>query len=383
MWVAFFTILYVLRDFFAVMFLTFIFAFVMGKIAWFFKGAAPRVPYWLTVTGPYVVMLGLLALLMTTTIPKVMEQGSQFSHNAPTELRKLAEAIKEAAAKYEFESPLAEYINRGEPAQRTATQPETDQVATTQTAPGEQEINVEALENRIKEMVLSFIPGGVEKPLPELLKDLIFQVVGGTLQFLLAVLLSFLIVLDFDRIKKDLLHWAGSPVGRFFSEAAASVIHFSKIVGHAFQCQMIIALLNASITGVGLLILGIEPVLLLTTTVFLFGMIPVLGVFISSVPIVLIAFNSGGPGYALITIGMIFIVHILEAYVFNPWIYAARFHLNPVVVLIILLVAHKLAGVWGMLLGIPVTHYILNIAQVPGVRPRSRRHMPKPEPEEE
>ena len=42
-------------------------------------------------------------------------------------------------------------------------------------------------------------------------------------------------------------------------------------------------------------------------------------------------------------------------------------------VLIILLVAHELFGIWGMLLGIPVTHYVLNIAQVPGLSERRRR----------
>jgi len=72
-------------------------------------------------------------------------------------------------------------------------------------------------------------------------------------------------------------------------------------------------------------------------------------------------------------LGMIVGVHLLEAYVFNPRIYAARFHLNPVIVLIILLVAHELFGVWGMLLGIPVTTYVLNIAQIPALPPPKNR----------
>ena len=136
---------------------------------------------------------------------------------------------------------------------------------------------------------------------------------------------------------------------------------------------MAVALLNASITSVGLFLLGIQPLVLLTTIVFLFGLIPVLGVFVSSVPIILIAFNDAGVPHALLAVGMIVVIHLLEAYVFNPRIYAARFHLNPVIVLIILLVAEKLFGVWGMLLGIPVTHYVLNLAQMPSI-PRKKRH---------
>jgi predicted PurR-regulated permease PerM len=45
-----------------------------------------------------------------------------------------------------------------------------------------------------------------------------------------------------------------------------------------------------------------------------------------------------------------------------------------VIVLIILLVGHKLFGIWGMLLGIPVTYYVLNIAQV---SPLPRKQKPK------
>jgi len=138
---------------------------------------------------------------------------------------------------------------------------------------------------------------------------------------------------------------------------------------------MIVTSLNASITCIGLAILGIHPLLLLTTIVLLLGLIPVLGVWISSVPIVLIAFNDYGLVRALMAVGVITIVHILEAYVFNPRVYAARFHLNPVIVLIVLLVGHELFGVWGMLLGIPVTHYVLNIAQVPSFRGHARKRV--------
>jgi predicted PurR-regulated permease PerM len=144
------------------------------------------------------------------------------------------------------------------------------------------------------------------------------------------------------------------------------------VVGTAFQCQLVVALLNATITCIGLAILKIQPLLLLTSIVFLLGLIPVLGVWISSVPIVLIAFNDHGIARAIAAIGLITGVHLLEAYVFNPRIYAARFHLNPVIVLIILLVGEKLFGVWGMLLGIPVTHYVLNIAQMPTIQKKGK-----------
>ena len=62
MWVAFFAILTLLHEFFAVMFLTFIFGFVMRKVARFVI-ATTRMPYWAAVVGPYIVAVGLLVLL--------------------------------------------------------------------------------------------------------------------------------------------------------------------------------------------------------------------------------------------------------------------------------------------------------------------------------
>lgn len=380
MWVAFFGILYLLRHFFAVMFLTFIFGFVMRRIARFLTDHT-RAPYWAAVIGPYLVVLSLLVTLIMVAVPRVSKEATQFSQKIPALLNTLATEVAMSVDRYEMQPVLARLINSPELTPTTAPAagstestsangaPAQETVSTTPKNAGES-AHVAVISKKIQELLLDLFP-------PAMILDFIQGVVSGTLQFLLGFLLSFLIVLDFDRVVHELQVWRESPVGRFFHEAAASVVNFSEVVGTAFQCQMFIALLNATITCIGLIVLDIQPVMLLTTIVLLFGLIPVLGVFVSSVPIILIAFNNEGLNHALIALGMIVVVHMLEAYVFNPRIYAARFHLNPVMVLIILLVAHELFGVWGMLLGIPVTHYVLNIAQMPSY-PRKQRKRRRP-----
>lgn len=363
MWVAFFGILYLLRHFFAVMFLTFIFGFLMRRIARFICNQT-RAPYWAAVVGPYLVVLSLLVVLIVVAVPRVSNEAGQFSQKIPVLLNTLATEVAKAADRYDMQPALSRLVEDPETASPLGSAADSEVVEINGRTPGEP-VNVAVISKKIQESLLNFLP-------PAMILDFIQGVVSGTLQFLLAFLLSFLIVLDFDRVVHELRIWRQSHVGRFFHEAAASVVNFSEVVGTAFQCQMIIALLNATITCVGLIILDIQPVVLLTTIVLLFGLIPVLGVFISSVPIILIAFNNAGLNHALVALAMIVVVHMLEAYVFNPRIYAARFHLNPVMVLIILVVAHELFGVWGMLLGIPVTHYVLNIAQVPSY-PRKQR----------
>lgn len=379
MWIAFFVILYLLRDFFALMFLTFIFAFVMRKIAGLLLRIAPRLPYWFAVVGPYLIVVALLVLLMTTAVPKLYDEGLEFSHRVPGLLQTLATEIHRAALRHNMEDTLAKYLQADETrkvppvAVESPGQPP-GRVAASRPTTNPSKITNEAIIDKFEELAMGFLPDGEgtdrRENLPGLLVKFVKGVTGGTVTFLLAIVLSFLIVLDYDRIRHEMGIWSGAPVGRFFHEASASVIQFSDMVGTAFQCQLIVAALNTVITAIGLFVLKIEPVLLLTTIVFIFGLIPVLGVWISSVPIVLIAFNDHGWERAALAVGLITFVHLLEAYVFNPRIYASRFHLNPVIVLIILLVGHELFGVWGMLLGIPVTYYVLNIA---GVSPLTRK----------
>jgi predicted PurR-regulated permease PerM len=97
---------------------------------------------------------------------------------------------------------------------------------------------------------------------------------------------------------------------------------------------------------------------LLSSIVFFAGLIPVMGTFISSIPILLLAFNQGGISLAGKTVGMIVFVHVVEAYVLNPNIVSAVLKINPLLTLIILYVGHTLFGIWGVLLGVPVAVYV-------------------------
>jgi predicted PurR-regulated permease PerM len=421
MWVVFFGCLFLLRDFFPVMFLTFIFGFLMRSVAKFLA-TRTRAPYWAAVVFPYLAVLTLLVLLTVTAVPRVVKEASDFSRDLPGLLNDLATNLRDSARQHGLEGMLAKYVNAAveesgtltsEGARRSessaASQTPADESGangTPGTETGEAspmgareparaatagadhepaanpaEINVKALVKTMQEFGLALLPGmqgeSQRAGVINLLDKFVRGVFTGSLQFLLAILLSFLIVLDYEAIAAELNKWRENQIGQFFHEAAASVVDFSGVVGRAFQCQILVALLNASITCIGMSILGIGPLLLLTTIVFLLGLIPVLGVFISSVPIILIAFNKGSLTLALLALGVIVIVHLLEAYVFNPRIYAARFHLNPVIVLIILLVAHQLFGIWGMLLGIPVTTYVLSIAQIPALSSKHRQRKQK------
>src|SRR5690606_11438563 len=94
--------------------------------------------------------------------------------------------------------------------------------------------------------------------------------------------------------------------------------------------------------------------------VFVCSFIPVLGVIISTIPITLVALNTGGVNLALGAILMVVVIHGIEAYMLNPMIYGKHMKLNPVFVMMILLVGYHSFGLWGMLIGVPVAHYFIH-----------------------
>jgi predicted PurR-regulated permease PerM len=367
MWSLFFLLLYMLRGFFTLVFLTFILGFVGRQVATWVAHHT-RLSYRLAVIVPYAIFVTLVVVFLSFALPRLFAEGRDFAQKRLPALQ--ANVITEVAkikAAYPFiDHMIEERIAR----LRLAKQPEAGAAAAPETQPAT-EADLE------QKAILSFVEDYTGEPLPKVVFGFLGAIVTVTLQFLLAIFLSLLILLDYTRVREEVAQWRDSSVGAFFEETASSVVNFAAVVGRAFQCQFYVATLNAMLTLVGLAVLGIKPLILLTTIVFILGFIPVLGVFISSVPIILIALNIGGLPKGLSALSVIVVVHLMEAYVFNPRIYAARFHLNPVITLIILLIAHRLFGVWGMLLGIPVTHYALTVAmQIP--RPNRLRGQMEP-----
>ena len=112
-----------------------------------------------------------------------------------------------------------------------------------------------------------------------------------------------------------------SRVGDFYEEAAPPIVRFGMLLGRAIEAQAAIAVLNTVLTLIGLLLLKIPLTAMLSVVVFVCSFVPVLGVLISTTPIVLVALNAGGFGLSLAAIGLVVIVHAVEAYLLNPLIY--------------------------------------------------------------
>ena len=349
-WVLLFAVIYILRSFFLLMFLTFIFAYIQGHAVYRLKHLIrPRA---VRVVLVAVFFLGLLTAIGAFFVPRVKHQAGLVAANYDTYLAVLDRELFRFAHK----TALAEVLLGGanELGQTAAERAQDWDPRRSPTL-----ILVQSWLGLGEEV------GGAEtfKYLADLLTDLGRRLLEIISAFLLSLLLSFLVVLDLPRLTRSTRELARTKVGFIYEEVAENIATFGRELGRAFEAQTLIALVNTLLTAIGLWLLGLTgKTAFISVIVFFCSFVPLAGVFISSVPICLVALQESGAGLMVMAILMITMVHLIEAYILNPRIYGQHMHMNPVLVLTVLTIAGKLFGVWGLVLGIPVCTYVFRHA---------------------
>lgn len=314
-WIAFGGLLYLLRDMFGLVFITYIMCFIINSLTHkLYLKAHVRRRYMVVII--YILFLIGITGFIFFLIPRLLDEAKNFTVELPEILKTIEDWIDKEVATNDLLAPLSE---------------------------------------RLKSMLT---PEQMIMKGWDISRGTLEQVVHYISWFFLALLFSFLIMLDLPRLTRSVRELRFTKLASVYDATASSVILFAKVVGENFRAQVMISALNTTLTAIGLQVLGIEGAVLLSTLVFMCGLIPVLGVFISSVPIILMAVNSGGVELGAWAMVMIIFIHMMEAYVLNPRIVSAVMHINPVMTLIILYIAHSFLGLWGMLLGVPISVYI-------------------------
>lgn len=371
-WVILFGLLWILRDFFAVVFLTFFIAIIATPLSAFGERRL-RLPHWLSLSIVYVLFLVLLVSFVRFVVPSVASEVNRMIENLPTTEARLIDVKNRLVERYpSFREPVTGFLRSAlsddvivmierrlanERARLGLTEAEIDAAFD-----ADEPLSGELAEywNRRDQLYLSALINEQFQRVRQFAPPVANLLYHATATTLLALLFSFLILIDLKRIKRGVAQLKTSRIGDFYDEAAQPIMRFGVLVGRAIEAQAWIAGLNTVLTLIGMLLLGIPMVAMLSVIVFVCSFIPVLGVFLSTTPIVLVALNAGGPGLSLAAIVMVIVVHAVEAYLLNPMIYGRHLRLNPVLTLIILYVGYNLFGLWGMLLGVPVARYFIH-----------------------
>jgi predicted PurR-regulated permease PerM len=371
-WAILFGLLWLLREFFAVVFLSFVLAIVAAPLSDLGMRRL-RLPHWLAVTIVYVFFLLVLASFVRFVVPSVAAELNRMIGNLPATERTLIETKNRLVERYPtLREPINGYLRSAltddqlqvvelqliaERQRLDITDAEVAQAAVSTVAPAGV---LEEYFERQDQLLLNALMAGQFQRVRQYAPAVVNMLYRATATTLLALLFSFLILVDLNRIKAGISRLRNSRVGDFYAEAAQPIARFGILLGRAIEAQAVIAVVNTALTLLGLLLLDIPLVAMLSVIVFVCSFVPVLGVFISTTPIVLVALNTGGLQLSAAAIGLVIVIHAIEAYLLNPIIYGKHLKLNPVLTLIILYVGYHAFGLWGMLLGVPVARYFVH-----------------------
>jgi predicted PurR-regulated permease PerM len=383
-WIILVLLLWALRDFFAVVFLSFVLAIVAAPIAEVGMRRL-RLPHWAAVTVVYVIFLVVLFSVVRFVVPSVASEVNRMMENLPQTEATLIETKNRLVRRYPaLREPINGYL-RSALADDQLDDVDRELLGERQRL-GLTEANLAAAAEsaevptgplaeyyvRQDQLLMNALMAVQRSRLSQYAPIVTVMLYRATATTLLALLFSYLILIDLNRIKAGISRLRTSRVGDFYEEAAPPIARFGILLGRAIEAQAAIAVVNTVLTLIGLLLLDIPLVAMLSVIVFFCSFVPVLGVFISTTPIVLVALNTGGPGLSLAAIGLVIVIHAIEAYLLNPIIYGRHLKLNPVLTLIILYVGYHAFGLWGMLLGVPVARYVIHYVLGVPFRERGR-----------
>ena len=371
-WAILFGLLWLLRDFFGLVFLSFVLAIIAAPLTEIGMRRL-RLPHWLSLSLVYVLFLILLGSFVRFVVPSVASELNRMIGNLPVTETRLLETKNRLVDRYPtLRQPLNGFM-RSALADDRASVVELQLLAERQrlgisdtelaaavdspAAPTGPVAEYFARQDQLYLNALMAVQFQRVRQYAPTVVNMLYRVTATTM---LALLFSFLILVDLNRIKAGILRLRSSRVGDFYEEAAPPIARFGILLGRAIEAQAAIAFINTVLTLVGMLLLGIPLVAMLSVIVFICSFVPVLGVFISTTPILLVALNAGGLPLSLAAVALVVVIHAVEAYLLNPMIYGKHLKLNPVLTLIILYVGYHAIGLWGMLLGVPVARYFIH-----------------------
>jgi predicted PurR-regulated permease PerM len=173
---------------------------------------------------------------------------------------------------------------------------------------------------------------------------------SGLLTAAIVLVITIYLLLDGER----LYAWLLAFVPRRHREKMSRTVDGVSEVVHAYvRGQAIACLLFATFVAAVLSLFHIPSALALAVLAALCDVIPVAGIFIATLPAVLVALTVS-PATA-IGVGALYITyHLFEAYVLLPRLYGKVLRLSTLTVLLALIVGAALQGIVGAVLALPI-----------------------------
>ncbi|MFA5052151.1 MAG: AI-2E family transporter [Patescibacteria group bacterium] len=186
------------------------------------------------------------------------------------------------------------------------------------------------------------------------------SIFGGFVSFIFMVVMTFYMLLEENALKKFVKSITPSKYHPYIFQL---LNRSQDRLRMWLRGQLILCLIIGFLAWLGLTIFGVKYSLVLGLWAGLTEFIPYLGPFLGGIPAVFIALTTGSFIKAVIVVAWYFLIQQLENHLIVPKVMEKTVGLNPLVVIIVMLVGGKLAGVVGILLAVPLALVIKVFAE--------------------
>lgn len=178
------------------------------------------------------------------------------------------------------------------------------------------------------------------------------------LHLVLGLILAVLFLLERKEVDETL---AQVPRESFLGYLFAFFGYLSEAVLLTIKVQVIVAAVNAVITLPILLVLRLDHIPTLMLMVFVFGLVPVVGNFLSGVVLSILSYLKMGWLGVGIFLASTVVLHKVESYYLNPRLTAKHVKLPSLFLIASLIVWEHLVGIAGIFISFPALYVTLRI----------------------
>jgi len=295
--------LYAIRDILAIIFVAVIIAAAInGPVSWLQRHRVPRL---LGVVFIYLLLFLLLGLIITLVFPPLAEQIKQLASHFPEIMEKIGLSVQQWSGKYNFEGSFQTLLS-----------------------------NISGKLSQATSSVFTTIVG----------------LFGGLFSAIVVLVISFYLANQERGVKKLLVSLTPKEHRNYISDL---IDRIESKIGAWLRGQLILMFIVGVLVFIGLHLLGVKYALTLALIAGFFEIIPYVGPIISAVPATILAFLQA-PFLALMVIILFTVINQMENYILIPQVMKRTVGLSPIVIIIVMLIGAKLAGILGIVLSVPV-----------------------------
>ena len=175
-------------------------------------------------------------------------------------------------------------------------------------------------------------------------------VLSGVISVAVALVLTVYLLIDGRRTYEWLVAFAPAPQRPRVRQTACAAR--DAVVGYV-RGNIVTSVIAGVCAYIFLRILGVPAALLLALLTALFDLLPVLGIFLTVIPMVLLALTVSTTA-AIATIVFNAVYNVFENYYLAPKVYGKEMRLSSLAVILAFAVGAELAGVVGALVALPL-----------------------------